>query len=348
MARPRDTVRKIVASRREPFAFSNAGRSGGLIAQMDLLTTTTLQARLAEPHNLLNQVGNTPLLRLQHISTAIPDGVEIYAKAEWHNPSGSVKDRPAAGIIRSALESGALTPNHTLLDATSGNMGIAYATLAASLGLQVQLTLPANASRSRIEILRTLGAEITLTDPLENTDGARVVAAQLAADHPDRFYFADQYANPANWQEHYRTTGPEVLEGTRGRLTHFVAGLGTTGTLMGTGRFLREQLPGVRLVGVQPDGPLHGLEGLKHLESSVVPAIFDPNVPDEMISVSTDNTYKMARRLAREKGVIVDISAAAAAVASIRLTQGIDRDVIVTVFPDSDMKYIDEPFWSES
>ncbi len=315
---------------------------------MDLLSATKLQAELGEPFSLLNQVGNTPLLRLQHVTASIPEGVEIYAKAEWHNPSGSVKDRPAAGILRSALERGEFTPKRTLLDATSGNMGIAYATLAASLGLKVHLALPANASRARIEILRALGATITLTDPLESTDGARRVAAQLAEDHPERFYFADQYANPANWQEHYRTTGPEVVEGTHGRLTHFVAGLGTTGTLMGTGRYLREQLSTVRLIGVQPDGPLHGLEGLKHLESSDVPAIYDPDLPDGILSVSTEDAYAMARRLAREEGLVVGISAAAAAAATIRLAQTLDQGVLVTVFPDSGVKYMDEPFWSEA
>ena len=305
----------------------------------------TAQAPLSGPLNLLDQVGRTPLLRLRRASLGLAPGVEVYAKAEWHNPSGSIKDRPAANILRSALQSGRLAPGDWLLDSTSGNMGIAYATLAASLGIRVHLALPANASRKRIEMLQMLGAELTLTDPLEGTDGARRIAAQLAAQSPDRYFYADQYANPANWQAHYQGTGPELVQDTQARLTHLVAGLGTTGSLVGTGRYLREHLPGVRLVAVQPDGPLHGLEGLKHLPSSQVPDIYDPAVPDETRPVATEQAYAMARRLAREEGLLVGPSSAAAAVAALELAGELEEGVVVTLFPDSGLKYLDEPFW---
>jgi cysteine synthase B len=299
---------------------------------------------IIEREGLLGTVGNTPIIPLRHLHSG---AVEIYAKAEWHNPSGSVKDRPAAAILREALQSGELSNGRSLLDSTSGNMGIAYATLAASISIPVHLTMPANANNARKGMLSALGAELTLTDPLEGSDGARHVAAEIAAEHPDRYYYADQYANPANWRSHFETTGPEILKDTEGRITHFVAGLGTTGTLVGTGRYLREAAPGVQIVAFQPEGPLHGLEGLKNLPSSEVPEIYDPRVPDETLEVRTEDAYAMARRLAREQGLLVGPSSAAAAVVCLALAERMDTGVIVTIFADSGLKYLDLPFWNE-
>lgn len=297
---------------------------------------------------LIDQVGNTPLIRLSRVAAHLPISVEVYAKAEWLSPSGSVKDRAAAEILRQALTDGSLSDGRTLLDSTSGNMGIAYATLAASLRVPVHLALPENVGPIRRQMLRTLGVELTFSDPLEGSDGARAVAAELAAQHPGRFFYADQYSNPANWRAHFHTTGPEILRDTEGRVTHFVAGLGTTGTLTGAGRFLKEQVPGVSIVAFQPNSPMHGLEGLKHLPTSEVPEIFDPQVPDEILQISTDDAYSMARRLAREEGLLVGVSAAGAAVAALTVAERLKTGTIVTVFPDSGLKYLDEPFWRES
>ncbi len=295
---------------------------------------------------ILARVGGTPLIRLRHVTADLAEMVEVYAKAEWYNPSGSVKDRPAAWILRDSLAQGNLSSDRQLLDSTSGNMGIAYATLAAPLELRVHLAIPANASRERFAMLRALGAELTLTDPSEGSDGARAVAADLAARHPDRYIYLDQYSHPANWRAHFESTGPEVLAQTEGRLTHFVAGLGTTGTIVGTGRYLHQAAPRVQVVGVQPATPLHGLEGLKHLPTSLVPAIFDPSVPDALVSVETEAAYDMARRLAREEGLLVGISSGAAAVAALEVARTLAEGVVVVLFPDSGMKYLGEPFWS--
>lgn len=295
---------------------------------------------------LFDRVGHTPLLPLRAIASELSETVEVYAKAEWHNPSGSVKDRPAAWILKEALAQGRLGPDRTLLDSTSGNMGIAYATLAAPLGLRVHLALPANASRARLAILSSLGAEVILTDPSEGADGARLVASELAERLPDRFFYADQYSHPANWKAHFESTGPEVVAQTDGRITHFVAGMGTTGTIVGTGRYLRLVAPAAQVIGVQPATPLHGLEGLKHLPTSLTPAIYDPSAHDSVVPVSTEAAYAMARRLARDEGTLVGVSAAAAAVAALDLGRRLTHGVIVVLFPDSGLKYLDEPFWS--
>lgn len=297
------------------------------------------------PAALFDQVGRTPLLRLTRVTEGLAPGVEVYAKAEWRNPSGSIKDRPAANILDSALQAGRLQPGGWLLDSTSGNMGIAYATLAARVGVRVHLVIPANAGRTRLDLLRGLGAELTLSDPLEGSDGARLVAGQLSAAVPDRYFYADQYANPANWQAHYQGTGPEISQDTQARITHLVAGLGTTGSLVGTGRWLKQHIAGVRVIAFQPEGPLHGLEGLKHLPSSHVPEIYDPGVPDETRLVATEAAYAMARRLARQEGLLVGPSSAAAAVAALALASELEEGVIVTLFPDSGLKYLDQPFW---
>ena len=295
---------------------------------------------------LLGRVGNTPLVPLLRLRKELAPEVEVWLKAEWFNPAGSVKDRPARAILLQAWESGRFANGVRLLDSTSGNMGIAYATFAAALGVGVHLAVPANAGPARLGHLRALGAEITLTDPLEGSDGARDVAAELAREQPDLYFYVNQYANPSNWMAHHATTGPEVLEQTAGRLTHFVAGLGTTGTLTGAGRYLREVRPDVRRVAVQPDGPMHGLEGLKHLATSPVPEIYDASIPHETRIVSTERAYEAARRLAREEGVLVGASGGACLSAALDIARTIESGCVVALIPDSGLKYLDTPLWN--
>lgn len=293
-------------------------------------------------------VGNTPLISLRHITAALSPEVQVFAKAEWFNPGGSVKDRPALNILRTALAGGELTPGKRLLDSTSGNMGIAYATLGASLGIPVTLTMPANASPERMTILKTLGAEVVLTDPLEGSDGSRVVAKQMAAEHPELYFYANQYDNPANWQAHYHTTGPEIIAQSEGRITHFVAGLGTSGTITGVGRYLREHYPAVKLIAFQPDASFHGLEGLKHMPSAILPGIYDSKLADETLGIGTEASRSMVRQLAREEGLFVGISSGAAAVAALQVAAELKSGVVVTVFPDAGYKYLsDSELWKE-
>lgn len=310
---------------------------------------TTTKSRIVTPSigmELATLVGNTPLLPLRRIAAHISPEVQVLAKAEWFNPGGSVKDRPALNILRTAIADGLLTSGKRLLDSTSGNMGIAYATLGTSLGVPVTLALPANASPERIAILRALGAELILTDPLEGTDGALRVARQLAAEHPELYWYANQYDNPANWMAHYLTTGPEVIQQTGGSLTHFVAGMGTSGTLTGVGRYVRQYNPEIQLVAVQPDSSFHGLEGLKHMPTAIRPGIFDPQLPDRIQEVTTEVAYAMVRRLAREEGMFVGISSGAAAVAAIRIAEELEEGVVVMVFPDAGYKYLsDKELW---
>ncbi len=290
-------------------------------------------------------VGNTPLLPLRRIGRELDADVQLYAKAEWFNPGGSVKDRPALNILRAALDSGQLTEGRRLLDSTSGNMGIAYATLGAALGVPVTLAIPANASPERFNILRALGAELVLSDALEGSDGAILLARELAASQPDLYYYADQYNNPANSQAHYQTTGPEIWAQTDGAVTHFVAGLGTSGTLMGVARYLKTQNPAVQCIGFQPDSPFHGLEGLKHIPTAIQPGIYDPAVPDRILEISTEAAHAMTRRLAREEGLFVGVSSGAAAVAALQVAAELESGVVVTVFPDAGYKYLSERFW---
>lgn len=291
-------------------------------------------------------VGNTPLVRLQRITRHLPATVNVYAKAEWYNPSGSVKDRPALNIIRAAEASGELTPDKVLLDSTSGNMGIAYATLASALGYRVRLVIPENASPERLAILRALGAEFVVSSPLEGSDGAIRAARALAAAEPQHYYYANQYNNPANWQAHYYGTGPEILAQTNGAVTHFVAGLGTSGTFVGTGRALKAYDPDIRLVAFQPDSAFHGLEGLKHMATAIVPGIYDPALADEQMDIGTEDAHAMTRRLAREEGLFVGISAGAAALAALRVAERLEAGTVVTLFPDAGYKYVSERFWS--
>jgi len=314
----------------------------------DLATISSVQI-YAPPaaDGLAAAVGNTPLLPLHRITAALAPGVQVYAKAEWFNPGGSVKDRPALSIIQNALATGRLGNGQRLLDSTSGNMGIAYATFGAAMGIPVTLAVPANASPERITILKALGAELILTDPLEGSDGAIRQARALAAAEPERYYYANQYDNPANWQAHYRTTGPEIAQQTLGLVTHFVAGLGTSGTLMGVARFLREFNPQVKIIAFEPDSPFHGLEGLKHMSSAIKPGIYDPHLADRHLEIETEAAYHMVQRLAREEGLFVGISSGAAAVAALRTAEQLESGIVVTVFPDAGYKYLsDKALWA--
>lgn len=288
-------------------------------------------------------IGNTPLLSFSRITAHLPDTIQILAKAEWTNPGGSVKDRAALNIIREAELAGHL-PGKTILDSTSGNTGIAYAMIAAAKGYQVKLFLPANASPERVAILRAYGVELVLTDPLEGSDGAIRGVRALYAAEPENHFYADQYNNPANWQAHYKTTGVEIWEQTAGRVTHFLAGLGTSGTLMGTGRRLKDLNREIQVISLQPDSPFHGLEGLKHMDTAIKPGIYQPTFADRNMGIGTSETYHMALRLAREEGLLVGISAATAMVGSLKIAEELaargESGVIVTLFPDNAYKYL--------
>ena len=295
--------------------------------------------------SILDLVGRTPLIRLRQIERECP-GVEIYAKAEWQNPGGSVKDRAAARMIAEGERSGALTPRKTILDATSGNTGIAYAMIGAAKGYKVKLCVPENASQERKLILRAFGAELVLTSPLESTDGAIREARRLFAEDPDKYFYPDQYNNDGNWRAHYDTTGPEIIEQTAGTLTHFVAGLGTSGTFVGTARRLRQFNKSIKLISFQPATAFHGLEGLKHMESAIVPGIYDPGIADEDLRVESEDAFDMVRRLAREEGVMAGISSGAAVAAVLQVARKLDTGIIVTVCPDGAEKYLTEKFWN--
>src|SRR4051812_36520056 len=296
--------------------------------------------------SVVDLIGNTPLLRLARIASDLPQGVELYAKAEWYNPGGSVKDRPALFMIRDGERSRRLRPGMRIADATSGNTGIAYATIGAALGYRVTLALPGNASIERKRILGALGAELILTDPMDGTDGAIRAIRALVAEQPELYFYPDQYNNPANVQSHYETTGAEIWAQTAGRVTHFVAALGTCGTFVGTGRRLRAENAQVRLLAVQPDGPYHALEGVKHLPTTaLVPGIYDPTLQDQTIEVSSEAAFEMARCLARVEGLMVGISAAANVVAALRVARELDQGVVVTILCDGAAKYLNDRFW---
>lgn len=313
---------------------------------MTLLDYKVYQSDLESGADLTAHVGNTPLLPLRRIGGNLSPRVKLFAKAEWFNPGGSVKDRPALNIIRAALANGDLGNGKRLLDSTSGNMGISYATFGAVLGIPVTLAVPASASPERFAILRALGAELILTDPTEGSDGAILKARELAAEKPDLYWYANQYNNDANWQAHYKSTGPEILCQTDEKITHFIAGLGTSGTLMGTGRYLREQLPHVKIIAFQPDASFHGLEGLKHMPTAIKPGIYDPSFADETRGIRTEDAHEMVLRLAREEGLFVGISSGAAAVAALRVAEEVEEGVVVTLFPDAGYKYLsDKSLW---
>jgi len=309
---------------------------------------TNFQAAETAESFLEAAIGNTPLIRLRAIAKDLPENVEIYAKAEHLNPGGSVKDRAALAMILAGEQSGELTKDKTVLDATSGNTGIAYAMLAAARGYKVTLTLPKNASAERKRILKLYGAEIIETDPMNGTDGAQIKAKELVEQFPDRYFYPDQYNNEANWKAHYRTTAPEIWKQTNGRVTHFVAGLGTTGTFIGTTRRLKEFNPNLRAISMQPDSPLHGLEGMKHLGTAIVPGIYDANTADENTEVATEDAQNMTRRLAREEGLFVGVSAGANVFAALRIArESKENAVIVTILCDGGSKYLNESFWDE-
>jgi len=299
--------------------------------------------------SVAERIGSTPLIRLEQAVRGL-EGITLLAKAEWANPGGSVKDRAAASMVADARARGLLVPGKTLLDATSGNTGIAFAMLGA-LGFPVHLAMPTNVSPERKRVLRAFGAKVDWTDPDKGSDGAIRRARELAGNEPARFCYMDQYSNDANWLAHYRTTAPEIWQQTAGQITHFVAGLGTSGTFMGTTRKLKEMNPAIQAVSFQPDSPFHGLEGLKHMGTSIVPAIYNPHLADRALEIETEAAYEMARRLAREEGLMVGISAAAAVVASVKIAreeaEAGRRAVIVTVLPDGADKYLSERFWEE-
>ncbi len=305
---------------------------------------------IAVPASVVDCVGNTPLLHLKKIAADFP-AIEIMAKAEWVNPGGSVKDRAALGMILDGERNGLLRPGKVILDATSGNTGIAYAMLGAARGYHVRLCLPWNASHERQRILKAYGADLVLTDPAEGTDGAIRKAREMYENDPFLYFYPDQYNNPANWMAHYSGTAEEIWKQTEGSITHFVAGLGTSGTFMGTSRRLRELNPRIRMISFQPDSGFHGIEGLKHMDTAIKPGIYDPAQADENLLVATEDAYRMVKRLAREEGVLVGVSSGAALAACFLVAEQLrsrgESGVIVTVFPDNADKYLSENFWEE-
>ncbi len=295
---------------------------------------------------LESHIGNTPLIRLRRIVGDVPTNIEVYVKAEHLNPGGSVKDRAALAMILAGEQSGKLNKDKTILDATSGNTGIAYAMIGAARGYSVTLCLPKNAGLERKKILRLYGAEIIETDAMNGTDEAQIVAKKLAAEYPNKYFYPDQYNNEANWQTHYKTTAPEIWRQTDGRVTHFVAGLGTAGTFVGTTRRLKEFYPDLHAVDMQPDSPLHGLEGMKYMPTAIVPGIYDASLADENVEVATEDAQVMTRRLVREEGLFVGVSAGANVFAALRLAEKLENDaVIVTILCDGGDKYLSERFW---
>jgi cysteine synthase B len=308
--------------------------------------TLTAQPRL-HTRRLLDLIGNTPLLAMQRLTRHLPPAVKVVAKAEWQNPGGSIKDRAALGMILDGERRGLLTREKTIIDATSGNTGIAYAMIAAERGYKVTLCLPKNASVERKQTLLAYGAELILTDPHEGTDGAQRHVKTVVDADPDRYFYPDQYNNPANWRAHYETTAEEIWRQTDGQVTHFIAGTGTSGTFMGVTRRLKELNPSVFCATMQPDSPLHGLEGVKHMATALVPGIFEPSIADEQIDVATEDAHRMVLRLAREEGILVGPSSGANMVAALRVAGRLKEGVVVTILTDSAAKYLSESFWTE-
>lgn len=300
-----------------------------------------------DAQQLEHLVGNTPLIGFRRITAHLPDTVTVYAKAEWYNPGGSVKDRAALNIIRTAESAGTLTPGTTILESTSGNTGIALAMFGAARGYPVKLFLPENASPERIQILRAYGADLVLTPAEDGTDGAKLAATALLAEEPERYFYAGQYDNPANWQAHFHGTGVEIWEQTCGQVTHFVAVMGTSGTFTGTTRRLKEYNPSITTVALQPDAPFHGLEGMKHMPSAIQPGIYDENLADETLGINTEAAYAMVMRLAREEGLLVGLSSGAALVGALQVAERLAAQdqpgTLVTIFPDNGFKYLSKP-----
>lgn len=318
---------------------------------METITRTSFERLQTHPvpvPPLARRVGNTPLLRLESVAAHLPETVSVWAKAEFLNPGGSVKDRPALRMLEEGMRSGQLVGSRTLIDATSGNTGIAYAMLGSAFGIPVTLAIPANASAERRQILSAYGAELVLTDPMDGTDGAQRVVREMVEAEPDRYFYPDQYNNPANWQAHFEGTGAEIIDQTGGRITHFVAGLGTTGTFTGTARRLQRYDPAIECIAMQPDGPLHGLEGLKHLPTAMVPGIFDETLAERNLNVSTEDAQSMTRRLAREEGLLVGVSSGANVVAALRVAEVLESGLVVTILADTGTRYLSDPFWKEA
>jgi cysteine synthase B len=317
---------------------------------MDLVAKQAEAAPPVKGKSITDQIGHTPLLGFKRITNSVAP-VQVLAKAEWYNPGGSVKDRAALNMVLDGERRGLMTPDKILIDATSGNTGIAYAMIAAERGYRLTLALPKNASPERKQCLRAYGAELILTDPHEGTDGAQRYVKKLVAEHPDRYFYPDQYNNNANWQAHYQTTANEIWQQTNGQITHFVTGLGTSGTFIGTARRLKELNPAIVCISMQPDAPLHGLEGMKHMATALVPGIYDPRVADEQIEVDTEAAQHMVVKLARGEGLLVGVSSGGNLVAAMRVARQIKQrgsaGVVVTIFCDSAAKYLSEDFWDE-
>lgn len=315
--------------------------------QHEAVCCVTSRRRTAHTPAVVSLIGQTPLVPLARVAADLSPAIDLYVKLEGVNPGGSVKDRAALAIVQEALRTSELSPGKTLIDATSGNTGISFAMLGAAFGFPVELVMPADASPERVQILRAYGAELALSDPAGRTDGAREVAHALVSAEPARYFYADQYNNPANPLAHYTTTGPEIWQQTAGRVTHFVAGMGTGGTMMGTGRYLKERNPGVNLIGVQPVSEQKPIPGLKHLATADPVGIYDPGLTDEIVAVDTEDAKAMARRLAREEGLFVGVSAGAAVVAALRVAYELKAGTVVALLPDGGFKYASAPFWVE-
>jgi len=309
-------------------------------------TAVEIENKIGQRTSLLERIGNSPLLRIERLAPASRD-VEVYAKAEWFNPGGSVKDRAAYSMILEGERSGKLKPGKIILDATSGNTGIAYALVGAVKGYAVRLCVPASASEERKRILKAYGVDVILTPADEGSDGAIRAARLLYKENPELYFYPDQYNNPANWQAHYRTTAEEIWQQTAGRITHLVIGLGTSGTFVGTAKRLKELNPKLKAISFQPDGPFHGLEGLKHMPTAMVPGIYDPTLADENREVRTETAYRMVKRAAREEGLLIGISSGAALAVALDVAREISSGVVVTIFPDAADKYLSERFWDE-
>ena len=295
--------------------------------------------------SVLDLIGNTPLLEIRKIAEGLSPGVRVFAKLEGFNPGGSVKDRPALRMIQEGIRAGSLTAGKVILDSTSGNTGIGLALIGKVLGYPVELVIPANVSIERKQIIQAYGAKITFSDPLEGSDGAIRLSREILRANPDRYFKPDQYFNAMNPQAHYETTGPEVYRQTDGKITHFVAGIGTGGTIMGTGRYLKEVNPDIQVIAVEPDDALHGLEGLKHMASSIVPGIYHEEQLDRKIPVSTEDAYAMVYRLSQEEGILVGQSSGAAMFATLKIARKLHSGIVVTVFPDFGDKYLSTSLW---
>ncbi|MFQ5676240.1 MAG: PLP-dependent cysteine synthase family protein [bacterium] len=307
---------------------------------------TTGTSSTLSRNTIVDRVGKTPLIRISAVSQEVQP-VQIYAKAEWFNPGSSVKDRAALRMILDGQKSGKLTREKIILDATSGNTGVAYAMFGAALGYKVKLVIPANAGILFKNILMAYGAELVFSDAQHGSDGAIRQAMRIYSDEPERYFYPDQYNNPENWLAHYETTGPEIIRQTDGKITHFIAGLGTSGTFIGCGRRLKEYNEDIQLISVQPDSPLHGLEGLKHMPTAIVPGFYDAGLADRNLEIATEEAQIMVKRLAKEEGLLVGVSSGAAMAAALKIAEGLDAGVIVTIFPDSGHKYFDQRFWRE-